>query len=262
MAGHEPPTPATRRPLAPAAVLGAALALYRRRWPTLLAIAALAAPVVVSFPSTRVLPGPGGQYQVIVHHRSVATGGSWADTAVVALAAVAALLAVAVAAGALTRAALAAAAGQDLGVGGSYRYAIGRTWPLLQVLLLTWLAVTLGFLLLVVPGVVVGVLLAVAVPALVAEGGRGRDALARSWNLVGSGRWWRTFGAILLTWLLVALAAGLVDWAVGRAGDGWLAQTVAQAIAVTLAMPLVALVGALLYLDLRDRPAPGADALP
>jgi hypothetical protein len=257
MAAHEPPTPAAQRPPAPTAILGGALALYRRRWPTLLAIAAVGAPVVVSFPSTRVLPGPGSGYQVIVHHRAVATAGSWADTAVVALAAVVALLAVAVVAGALTRAALAAAAGEDLGVGRGYRYAIGRAWPLLQVLLLTWLAVTLGVVLFVLPGVIVGVLLAVAVPALVAEGGRGRDALGRSWSLVG-GRWWRTFATILLTWLLVAVAVGLVELAGGLAGDGWLAQTVAQAVAVALAMPLAALVGSLLYLDLRDRPRPPA----
>jgi hypothetical protein len=264
MAGHEPPTPAAQRPLAPTAILGGALALYRRRWPTLLAIGALGAPLVVSFPSTTALPGPGSEYQVIVHHRAVATAGSWAATAVVILAAVVAVLAVAVVAGALTRAALAAAAGRDLGVGGGYRYAIGRAWPLLQVLLLTWLLVTIGFVLLVFPGVIVGVQLAVAVPALVAEGGRGRDAIARSWNLVG-GRWWRTFGAILLTWLLVAVTVGLVGGAVGLVGDGWLAQTVAQAIAVALTMPLVALVGALLYLDLRDRPRPtaaGAGGLP
>jgi hypothetical protein len=264
MAGHEPPIPAARRPLAPTAILGGALALYRRRWPTLLAIGAIGAPLVVSFPSTRVLPGPGSEYQVIAHHRAVATAGSWADTAVVALAVVVALLAVAVVAGALIRAALAAAAGEDLGVGRSYRYAIGRAWPLLQVLLLTWLAVTIGVVLFVFPGVIVGVLLAVAVPALVAEGGRGLDALARSWTLVG-GRWWRTFGTILLAWLLAAVAVGLMEVAVGRVGDGWLAQTVAQAIALALAMPLVALAGALLYLDLRDRPrptAPGKGGLP
>ena len=257
MTGQEPPTPAAQRPLAPTAILGAALALYRRRWPTLLAIGAIGAPVAVSFPSTRVLSGPGSGYQVIVHHRAVATAGTWADTALVALAVLAALLALAVVAGALTRAALAAAAGQDLGVGRSYRFAIGQAWPLLQVLLLTWLAVTVGFVLLVFPGVVVGVLLAVAVPTLVAEGGRGRAALARSWTLVG-GRWWRTFGTILLTWLLVAVAVGLIDWAVGRVGDGWLAQTVSLAIAVALTMPLGALVAALLYLDLRDRPRPPA----
>ena len=194
MAANEPSTPAAQRPLAPTGILGGALALYRRRWPTLLAIAAVGASLVVSFPSTRVLPGPGSEYQVIVHHRAVATAGSWADTAVVVLAVVVALLAVAVVAGALTRPALAAAAGEDLGVGRGYRYAVGRTWPLLQVL--------------------------------------------------------------LLTWLLVAVAVGLLDWAVGLAGDGWLAQTVAQAVAVALASPLVALVGAPLYLDLRDRPRP------
>jgi hypothetical protein len=254
MTGQEPPPTAgtASQPMRPTAILGAAFGLYRRGWRTLLAIIALAAPVAVSFPSTRLRPGPGSGYQVIVHHRVVAAGGSWADTAVLVLAAVVALLAVAVVAGALTRAAVAAVAGEDLGVGRSYRFAIGRVWPLLQVLLVTWLLTMLGLVLLIVPGVVVGVLLVVSVPALVVEGGRGRDALSRSMSLVG-GRWWHTFGTVLLTWVLLGLVVALVDAAAGGLSHGWLAQTVAQALSIILVTPFAALVGVLLYLDLRAR---------
>jgi hypothetical protein len=248
----EPAVPTAFRPLPPTAILGAAFALYRRHWRTLLAIAALAAPVAVSFPSTKVLPGPGSEYQVTVHHRVVATADSWSDTAVVALAMLVALPIFAVVAGALTRAAVAAAAGQDLGVRRSYGYAIRQVWPLLLVLALTWLLTMLGLVLFVVPGVVVGVLLAVSVPALVVEGVRAREALGRSWSLVG-GRWWHTFGTVLLTWLLGALAVNLLTNAVGGLGHGWLEQTVAQALAIALVTPFAALVGVLLYFDLRAR---------
>ena len=254
MPGREPPPTATTasRPMRPTGIVGTAFRLYRRHWRTLLAIIALAAPLAVSFPSTRVLPGPGGQYQVIVHHRVVATGGSWADTAVVALAAVVALLVFAVLAGALTGAALAAASGEDLGIRRSYRSGIRRVWPLLLVLVTSWVLTTLGAVLLIVPGVIVGVLLVVSVPALVAEGGRARQALARSVDLVG-GQWWHTFGTVLLAWVLLGLVVALVDTAVGRLGRGWLAETAAQALSITLVTPFAALVGVLLYLDLRAR---------
>jgi hypothetical protein len=159
------------RPMRPTEILGTAFGLYRRRWRTLLAIIALAVPLAVSFPSTKVLPGPGSEYQVIVHHRVVATGGSWAATAVVVVASLAAMIGFAVVAGAVTRAAVAAVAGEGL----------------------------------------------------------------------------------LLTWLLLGLAANLVDKAAGGFGHGWVAETVAQALAITLVTPFAALVVVLLYLDLRAR---------
>jgi hypothetical protein len=257
MPGHEPaPTAAVPfQPMGPGAILGAAFGSYRRRWPTLLAVMAVAVPIAVSVPSTRVMPGPGGEYRVVLHHRVVATGGSWAATAIVTLAMLAGVLALTVVAGAVTRAAAAAVAGEDLGVAPSYRFGIGRTWPLLGVLLTTWLCTVLGAVLLIVPGVVVGVLLAVAVPALVVEGLGARAALSRSLELV-RGQWWHAFGTILLTWLLLGLAVNLVLNAVGGFGHGWLARTAAQALAILLATPYAALVGVLLHLDLRARKEP------
>jgi hypothetical protein len=120
------------------------------------------------------------------------------------------------------------------------------------VLVTSWVLTTLGAVLLIVPGVIVGVLLVVSVPALVAEGGRARQALARSVDLVG-GQWWHTFGTVLLAWVLLGLVVALVDTAVGRLGRGWLAETAAQALSITLVTPFAALVGVLLYLDLRAR---------
>jgi uncharacterized protein UPF0259 len=242
------------RPMGIGAILATALELYRRRWRTLLGVVAVAAPVAVSLPSTGAIPLQAGQFHVVVHHRVVAAAGSGMVAVLGVLTAVVALLGLAVVAGAVVRAAAAAAAGEDLGVGRSYRYGVGHLWPLTQVLLLTWLLTGLGIVLLVVPGVIVGVLLSVSVPALVVEGGRGLDALARSWDLV-KGRWRHTFGTIVCTWLLLGLVVNLVVNGVERLGDGWLAQTVAQALAITLATPFAALVGVLLHLDLRARAA-------
>jgi hypothetical protein len=150
---------------------------------------------------------------------------------------------------------VAAVSGEDLGIRRGYGFGIGRVWPLLRVLLASCLLTMLGMVLLVVPGVIVGVLLVVSIPALVVEGGRARHALSRSLDLVG-GQWWHTFGTVLLTWLLLGLAVNLVDYAVGGLGHGWLAETVAQALSITLVTPFAALVGVLLYHDLRARREP------
>ena len=69
-------------------------------------------------------------------------------------------------------------AGEDLGVEAELPDAAGRVWPLLQVIVLTWLLTMVGLLLFVVPGVVVGVLLAVSVPVQVIEGTGVAGALA------------------------------------------------------------------------------------
>jgi hypothetical protein len=255
------PAAMAQAPLRATAIIGTAFGLYRRHWRTLLPIVVLAAPVAVSIPTTRAIAGPGSQYQVVVHHRVVATGTSWTDTAVVVLALLAGVLVLAVVAGAVTRAAVAAVAGEDLGVRRSYRFAVGRVWPLFLVLALTWLLTMVGFVLFVVPGVIVGVLLAVSVPALVVEGTRVRGALVRSWSLV-AGRWWHSFGVLLLTWLLLGLAVGLLGTAADALGFGWLAETVVQALSINLVTPFAALVVVLLYLDAgpppSDRRAPEA----
>jgi hypothetical protein len=260
-ADDRPPAVATiLRPMRPTEILAAAFLLYRRRWRTLTAIMAVAVPLAVSVPSTRAIPAPGSEYQVMVHHRVVATTSSWAVTALLVLAVLVALLGLAVVVGAMARAAAAAAAGEDLGVRRSYRFGFARVWSLLVVIVTVWLLVGLGTLLVVV-GVIVGVTLAAAIPALAVEGGRPRGALSRSWRLV-DGRWWHTFGTILLTWLLVGVAVNLIDSAAGGLADGWVAQTVAQALSIVLATPFIALVGVLLYLDLRARKEPlDADVL-
>jgi hypothetical protein len=241
------------QPMRPGELLGTALRLYRRHWRTLIAIVAIAVPVAVSMPTTKAVPSQGGQFQVIVHHRVVATTASWTLTAVEVLSVIVGLLGFAVFVGAIARAAAAAVAGEDPGVRGSYRFGVARVWSLLRVIVMVVLLTMLGFIVLVVPGVFVGVMLAASVPALVVEGRRGPDALARSWNLV-AGRWWHAFATIFVAWLLIGLATSLVYGVLGWVADGgWLAQTVAQAVAITLTTPFAALVGVLLYLDLRAR---------
>jgi len=151
----------------------------------------------------------------------------------------------------------------------SAREALGRATPymgrILVSSLLMALVVGLGFLLLIVPGVMLGVGLALAIPAVVLEPGTSaRGALSRSWELTRGSRW-RIFGlgVTLLVLLYVPLAAitGLFALAMPQGpgavfGPASVATVVALAIGGLVQMfiyPLFYCVLTVTYYDLRVR---------
>ena len=117
----------------------------------------------------------------------------------------------------------------------------------------------------VVPAVILLVFLiyrALAVPAVVVEGYRAVGALKRSFGLV-RGSWWRVFGITLVA-LLASVGLALLLGAPFAVGS-WLSgpgeptalsdtlQFLGGVIAAILVPPLLAIVGTLLYYDLRVR---------
>jgi hypothetical protein len=237
---------ASLRPRGIGEMLSTAFQLYRRYWRTLLPIAAL---VVV--PLTLLEHAIGdwvrgrGQLQ-----DQVATVSFWAQATAWLLAALVGLLLYQVLTGAITRAIAAGVTGQDPGVEQSYRFGFARLGPILVVSILVGLATLVGLILLIIPGIYIGVRLAASTQALVVEGKRGTRALRRSWDLVG-GHWWHAAFTVLLAGLLTSVVDAIIT-APFSAG-AWLAQAVAAAVATTVTLPYGALVGVLLYLDLRAR---------
>ena len=75
--------------------------------------------------------------------------------------------------GAITRAVAAEVAGEDPGLEQSYRFGFHRIWSVLLVSVLVGLATVAGLILLVIPGIYIGVRLCVSIEALVVEGRRG-----------------------------------------------------------------------------------------
>jgi hypothetical protein len=144
---------------------------------------------------------------------------TWLGAIAGLLAALAGILMHLVLTGAITRAVAAEVAGEDPSVEQSYRFGFHRLGSVLLVSVLVGLAtigglilVTAGLflanailrgrdldvtsapvgpviLLFIIPGIYVGVRLAVSIEALVVEGRRGTEAMGRSWGLVG-GHWW------------------------------------------------------------------------
>jgi hypothetical protein len=243
----QPGQAALPRPLGIGEILSTAFELYRRHWRTLLAIAAV---VVVPLTLLQYLLGDWIRSRgEITSYQQVSTA-TWAVGAAGLVAGLAGLLMYLVLTGAITRAVAAEVAGEDPSVEQSYRFGFHRLGSVLLVSVLVGLATIGGLILFVIPGIWIGVRLAVSVEALVVEGRRGTQAMGRSWELVG-GHWWHAFGALVVAGLLTGIVNAVITAPFNN--TGWFVQAVAAAVATVITLPYGVLVGVLLYLDLRAR---------
>jgi hypothetical protein len=244
---RQPGAAALPRPLGIGEILSTAFQLYRRHWRTLLAIAAV---VVVPLTLLQYLFGDWLRTRgEITSYQQISTA-TWAVGAAGLVAALAGILMYLVLTGAITRAVAAEVAGEDPSVEQSYRFGFHRLGSVLVVSVLVGLATIVGLILFIIPGIWIGVRLAVSVEALVVEGRRGTQAMGRSWALVG-GHWWHAFGALVVAGLLTGVLNAVITTPFNN--TGWFVQAVAAAIATVITMPYSVLVGVLLYLDLRAR---------
>jgi hypothetical protein len=151
--------------------------------------------------------------------------------------------------GALTRGAAGSLIGRPVDVAASYRYAFARLWGLLGLAFLVALVVGVGFVLLIIPGIIFAVFLAMAVPSFIVERRGVTDSMSRSWNLV-SGSWWHVLGVTFVAGILASIVNGVIT-AIG--GSTFIGYWLASAIAQIITAPFVALVAVVLYVDLRAR---------
>jgi hypothetical protein len=236
------------RPMGIGEILSTAFQLYRRHWRTLLAIAAV---VVVPLTLVQYLLGDLVRTQgETTRNGVVVETATWSVGIAGLLAALAGILMYLVLTGAITRAVAAEVAGEDPSVEQSYRFGFHRLGSVLLVSVLVGLATIGGLILFVIPGIYIGVRLAVSIEALVVEGRRGTEAMGRSWGLVG-GHWWHAFGTLLVAALLIGVVNAVITTPFNA--TNWLVQAVAAAVATVVTLPYGVLVGVLLYLDLRAR---------
>jgi hypothetical protein len=121
------------------------------------------------------------------------------------------------------------------------------------------LVLFLGFLLLIVPGLVAMVWLMFVSPVVVLEGKWGFEAFKRSKRL-GDGFHWRNAGALLLLLVCVLVVVAVVGAVMGvlfhlmlGTLEHWLFRTLIAAIQLRVTQPLVFITIGLLYYDLRVR---------
>ena len=185
----------------------------------------------------------------------------WVAVVAFVLAIVLGFLATTIAVGACFKAVADAYLGERPSVRTSAAYAARRVHSLMWLIVLYYVLVFLGALLLLVPGVWLGVAWVTAIPALLTEGVRGRRALGRSYRLV-RGRWWPTFAITLLAFLIAGFVTYVVQMlfvallfsGVGENATAVLAvNALASIFGSVLWTPLIAAFTSVLYFDLRVR---------
>ncbi len=234
------------RPRSVGDLLAGAFEVYRRRFLTFLAIAAIVVVplTLVQYYVARELVGVTG-----TDGATEIPSDAWRVAGASLLLGILGFIVFQLLTGAMTRAAVGVVVGETPTVGESYEAAGARLGSIALAAILTGLAAFVGFLLLVIPGFIVLVHLIVTIPAVVVERRRGGEALSRSWALV-RGHGWRVFGTILVGLLLVGIAQGIVA---GPVQGGWLAEGLAAAVASVITLPYTTALTVLIYLDLRTR---------
>jgi len=155
---------------------------------------------------------------------------------------------------------------RDHSVGGLFGAVTGVLLPLIVVGFLVGVLALIGFVFLVIPGLIVLTIFAVVAPAVVVERKGVLDALRRSRELVG-GNGLPVFGVIFIVFV-ISFVIGFLLGGIGAAG-GLGGRIAAEVIASTITAPIAALAAAVLFFELRRAKgeqgpapeAPGRDAV-
>jgi len=145
---------------------------------------------------------------------------------------------------------------------------IDATWPvvlpLIGVGILSGIAIGFGFLLFVVPGLILLTIWAVIAPVIVVEHAGVMESFGRSRELVRDNGW-QVFGVIFVAFL-IAVVAGVILGAIGTGiSDSFGMRVFTSLVAETLTAPIGALAAATMYfslLEIKGEPAPALAADP
>jgi hypothetical protein len=138
----------------------------------------------------------------------------------------------------------------DLSIGQTLERVTPRLGTLVLAGLIAGVAIGIGFLLLIIPGLYLLTIWLVIVPAIMLEGRGVGEAFGRSQELV-RGYGWSVLGVIVLTFLIfvgVSIAVSVVRNAVGADWAGFVVNIVGE----SLTAPFLALAWTITYYELRD----------
>ncbi len=143
---------------------------------------------------------------------------------------------------------------RDASVGQLLRAASPVLGKLILVGIVAGSGIVVGFVLVVIPGLILLTIWSVFAPVIVLERPDGLKALGRSRELV-RGNGWPVFGVIFALFILVVVLSGVIEAAADSAGTG--VGIVVRVIVGVLTAPISALAAAVLYFELRPRSAAG-----
>jgi hypothetical protein len=149
-------------------------------------------------------------------------------------------------------------AGKECTAGQAAVFAARKSLTYILVVLASIVAIVAGLILLIAPGIWIGVKLSMAGPVIAMEGAGVTGALGRSFRLV-TGRWWPTIGWLVFTGLLGGVAAQLVQLvavpllAIGSLGIGAGLSFGVAVVVQGFIVAAIAVMVAVWYVDLRVR---------
>jgi hypothetical protein len=142
----------------------------------------------------------------------------------------------------------------NLSVGQTFSAAAPFLGPVAIASIVAGIAITIGFVLIIVPGLILITLWCMIVPVIVLEGSGAFAAFGRSQQLV-RGRFWNVFGTLILVWLIllaVDIVLGLIFSALPHLVSGFLSSVIGG----TLIAPFIAVVLTLMYFRLSATAVP------
>jgi len=151
--------------------------------------------------------------------------------------------------------------GNEITIGQAYRFALPKALTLLLATICVGLVVGLGFLLLVVPGIIFALWFFLTTPAIVVENRSATDGMSRSKALV-AGNLGKVFAVGFLVQVITVIISVPLGYVAGRAGGVFFANSavlqtflirLATTLSQVLVMPISAAAFILLYYDLRIR---------
>jgi hypothetical protein len=152
----------------------------------------------------------------------------------------------------------------DLSVSETFSRVQPRLGSIIGAGILLGLAIGIGFLLLIIPGLYLLTIWVAVIPAVVLEKRGVMESFGRSRDLV-RGNGWNVFGVLILTFLLL-FGVSLVVSLVLSPLDDWIASLIGQAVNTVVLGPFVVAVWTLIYYRLKARedesaaPAPTPEA--
>jgi hypothetical protein len=247
------------RPLGIGEILDVGIKITTRHWWTLArAVLVVVVPIQV-LAALVTLSAPDGGSAFDFESGTIDEGDEWAILAAALVAALLTLVAQTIATGACFKAVADAYLGRVPSWRRSLAEVVRRLHSILWISFLTYLLAGLALIPCILPGIWLYFSWAVAVPAFLTEGVKGRRALGRSFRLV-KGFWWRTFAIIVLGSILSGIIQAVIGGVLGAltftSGDEVvqvLGDLIASVVAGMITTPFIAAVTIVLYVDLRVR---------
>jgi hypothetical protein len=130
------------------------------------------------------------------------------------------------------------------------RAAVPYIFPLIVAGIFYGICVAVGFVLLIVPGLIFLTWFSLFAPAIVVENRGIFDSFTRSRELV-RGNGWRVFGVIVVTFIIQAVVQNLLN-RIGINADSLVLRTILSIVGSVITAPILALAVSVVYFQLRD----------